>query len=91
MVGARGKGEWIGAWVAGGGCSSTRSWVLTRGGLTGMRVCVCVCVRVFNQIVKCAEDNTVLSSREGKYICVKYCSQMYNIGSSRYIYRSTKT
>ena len=37
-----------------------------------------MCVRVFNQIVKCAEDNTVLSSREGKYICVKYCSQMYN-------------
>ena len=32
---------------------------------------VWVCVRVFNQIVKCAEDNTVFS-REGKYICVKY-------------------
>ena len=50
-----------------------------------MRVCVCVCVKVFNQIVKCAEDNTVLSSREGKYICVKYCSQMNNIWQQRYV------
>ena len=26
-----------------------------------------MCVRVFNRIVKCAEENTVLSSREGNY------------------------
>ena len=78
LRGGGGRGGVGRRWVAWGVCSATRYGVLRRVGRAGMRVCVCVCVRVFNRIVKCAEDNTVLSSREGKYICVKYCSQMYN-------------
>ena len=40
--GGEGEGGVGRRWVARGGCSFTRSGVLTRGGRTGMRVCVCV-------------------------------------------------
>ena len=55
-------------WVARGGYSATRSGVVTGGGCTGMSECVCETECIYNRIVKCTEDNTVLSSREGNYI-----------------------